>query len=302
MVGTWRGALLALKELRQKDESIWILSVVKDVKMEWDAWKEAFAKTEEPLGWYFAGRLSDGRERVDFYKKSAEGGCSWGQAAYGGYFENGFELAEKDEKIFVEWLEKAAAQKNPRAMDWLGDWFCWDGGNDKEKAVSYYGSGAELGWKGSMLSLAVMRRRGKGCAGDLRQAAIWSAKVSYSYLFWNQLEDARRALESGVTEDLDCDSNQLCYLLGWGLYWYQHGSKEWKSQNYGTRSFGKHCLDFYCACIELQQKSILAFLLFWNRTTGRMKEPGRMIAQMVWEERETNLLLKFGEQTGSILF
>jgi hypothetical protein len=40
------------------EESIWISSVVKDVKMTWIALKEAFAKTEEPLGWWFAGLLS----------------------------------------------------------------------------------------------------------------------------------------------------------------------------------------------------------------------------------------------------
>jgi hypothetical protein len=45
------------------------LSVVKDVEMEEIALIEAFAKTEEPLGWYFAGKLSDGREQFDFYKK-----------------------------------------------------------------------------------------------------------------------------------------------------------------------------------------------------------------------------------------
>jgi hypothetical protein len=54
-------------------ESIWIGSVVKDVEKEWDALKEAFAKTEEPLGWYFAASLSsDRREGFDLCKKSAE--------------------------------------------------------------------------------------------------------------------------------------------------------------------------------------------------------------------------------------
>jgi TPR repeat protein len=86
--------------------------VVKDVEMEKSALKETFAKTEEPLGWYFAGRLSNGREVVDFYKKSAEGGCSWGQAVYGWYFKQG-DFVEKDEKVYVEWLEKAANQNNP---------------------------------------------------------------------------------------------------------------------------------------------------------------------------------------------
>jgi hypothetical protein len=56
------------------EESIWILSVVKDVEMEESALREVFAKTETPLGWGFAAMLSGGREQFDFYKKSAEGG------------------------------------------------------------------------------------------------------------------------------------------------------------------------------------------------------------------------------------
>jgi hypothetical protein len=36
------------------EESIFILSVVKDVEMKDSALIEAFAKTEEPMGWYFA--------------------------------------------------------------------------------------------------------------------------------------------------------------------------------------------------------------------------------------------------------
>ena len=66
------------------EESVGIMSVVKDVEMKESVLKEAFVKTEEPLGWYFAGRLSYGREgKFDFLKKSAEGGCSWGQVWYG---------------------------------------------------------------------------------------------------------------------------------------------------------------------------------------------------------------------------
>jgi hypothetical protein len=41
------------------EESIWIRSVWKGTEMEDSVLKEAFAKTETPLGWYFAGRLSD---------------------------------------------------------------------------------------------------------------------------------------------------------------------------------------------------------------------------------------------------
>jgi hypothetical protein len=105
-------------------------------------------------------------------------------------------------------------------------------------------------------------------------------------VFWNLLADAKRALESRATEDLDCDFNQLCYLLGWGLYWYQYETGRWNNQG----------LDYYCSCVELQQKSIVTFLLCWNRTTG-VKPPGQIIAEMVWEGREDNLVKTFDEES-----
>jgi TPR repeat protein len=273
------------------EQSIWIRRVVKDVKMEKGALIEAFAKTEEPLGWYFAGELSDGREGFEFHKKSAEGGCSWGRVKYGNYFDRG-EFVEKDETVYVEWLENAMNQNNPDAMDRLGDWFRGKG-NDKEKAVVYYRGAAELGWKDAMLSLVEMLRLGDGCVNDLRQAAIWSAKGD-SGVFWELLRDASGALEGGVTDDLDYDFNQLCYALGWGLYWYQHGryqhgSEDWNEQDDKDQGFGNRCLDFYCSCVELQQKSIFTFLLCWNRMTG-VKGPGQMIAEMVWEAKEDNVV------------
>jgi hypothetical protein len=195
------------------EESIWILSVVEGVEMEWEDLREAFSKTEEPLGWYFAGKFAgDEREGFDFYKKSAEGGCSWGQVAYGAYFRNG-EFVEKDDQVYVEWLEKAANQNNPWAMTALGLWFRKEG-DDKEKAVSYFHAGAELGWKWSIFWLAVMLENGEGRAKDLRQAVIWSAKGGESHVFWNLLEDAKGALESGAMENSDCDFDQLCFSLG----------------------------------------------------------------------------------------
>jgi hypothetical protein len=236
----------------------------------------------------------------DFYKKSAEGGCSWGQLEYGLYFRNR-EFVEKDEKVFVEWMEKAASQNNPKAMVQLGEWFRLEEWGE-EKAVSYYRTAAELGWKDSMYFLSYMLKNGIGCERDLRQAVIWSAKGD-SKFFFELLEES--SFRRGATEDLDYDFNQLCYGLGWGLYWYQYGSEEWKSRDFGVKSCGKHCLNYYCFCVELQQESIFIFLLCWNRTTGRVKEPGRMIAQMVWEGKEANVLLRFGgkrESRGCILF
>jgi hypothetical protein len=263
------------------EESIWIVSVLKAVEMEKNAWKEAFAKTEEPLGWYFAGYLSDGREQFDFYKKSAEGGCSWGQLEFGEYFESG-DIVEPNPIVRREWLEKAANQNNPCAMCWLGDWFRHDG-NDKEKAVSYYRAGAELGWKKPLYTLMQIFRYGEGCVKkDLGQAAICSAKGG-SGIFWLILREAREAFESRTTNDLDCDFNQLCYALGWGLYWCLYRRNEWNSLRDELQTFGQCCFDFYVATLELEQESIFTFLLFWNRTVG-VKDAGVLIGKMVWKD------------------
>jgi hypothetical protein len=148
-----------------------------------------------------------------------------------------------------------------------------------------------------MHSLANMLRNGVGCEKDLRQAAIWSAKVP-SFAFLNLLGDPRRALESGATEDLGCDFNQLCYSIGWGLYWYLYDSDGWNRRGDKAKAFGNCCIDYYCSCVELQRKSIFSFLLWWKRTTAGVKGPGQMIAQMVWEEREDNLVKTFEETAG----
>jgi hypothetical protein len=276
------------------EESAWIISVVKDVKMKEGAWKEAFAHTDEPLGWYFAGKLSDdGRERFDFYKKSAEGGCSWGQVGCCWYFEDEGDVVEQDRKAYVELLEKAANQNNPWAMQELGQWFRGEAeGNDEDKALAYYRAGAALGWKYSMRLLSMMMSNGEGCAKDVRQALFWGAKGD-SWEFWGALQDVRQSCEKGATKQLEGDFNQLCYSIGWGLYWYLYGTGDWIWRSDGRKAFGNRCLDFYCSCVELQQKSIITFLLFWNRTTGGVKEVGVIIGTMAWEGREDNLVKEF---------
>jgi hypothetical protein len=212
--------------------------------------------------------------------------------AYGAYFRNG-EFVEKDDQVYVEWLKKAANQNNPKAIFWLGCWLQIEG-RDTDKAYSYFHAGAEFGWKDSMGLLAVMLRDGEGCEKDLGQAVIWGAKGD-SWAFWDILQDARRALKSAATEDLDCDFDQLCYLLGWGLFWHQYEREALRPDV--QKAFANQCLNFYCSCVELQQKSIFAFLLFWNQSIG-IKGPGQIIAQMVWEQREDNLVRTFEEIDG----
>jgi TPR repeat protein len=272
------------------EESIWITSVVKDVAMEWDALKEAFAKTETPLGRYFAGKLSGGRERFDLYKKSAEAGCSWAQLEYGWYFKTGY-IVEKNMSVYLEWEEKAANQNNPQAMFHLGYWCQFDV-DDDDKAFPYFLAAAELGWKKSMSWLANMLMEGEGCAKDWRQALIWSAKGNAS-VFQRILDEAKRKSEGKAAEDLDCNASQLCYTMGWALFWSIHGDERWNGLTDTDKTFGNRCLDYYCACIELQQKSLFTFLLCWNQMAGGVKGPGQMIAKMVWEGREDNLVKVF---------
>jgi hypothetical protein len=277
------------------EESMWITSVVKDLEVEVSALKQAFVKTDKPLGWYMAGLLSGwGREQFDFFKRSAAGGCSWGQVAYGWYFNAGGGFVQGDEKTLLEWLEKAAQQNNPWAMCMLG--YLFRERKDPDKAFSYCLAGAELGWSNSMDWMAITLRTGEGCTRDLRQAVIWSVKGSDSKVFWEVLGEAERALGIGARADLGCDFNQLCYFLGWGLYWYLYGREDWNKQRTPYKAFASHCLDYYCSCVELQQESIFTFLMFWKRSTGGGKDVRQLIGKMVWEERETRLVRNFEQK------
>jgi hypothetical protein len=274
------------------EEAIWIWSVVKDVDMEKTALKAAFAKTEKPLGLCLAGKCLAGGdfwfsiERFHFFKKSAEGGCSWGQVEYARCFEYGNTFVARDTDVCLEWLEKAANQNNPMAMDRLGDWFLT---RERERAAYYFLGGAELGWKNSMIWVSQLLKDGTGCKQDLRQAVVWSTKGNlYSYVYWKILEEAKAEVETGRGGNFDCSLNQLCFTLGWAMYWYKYGSMDRKDD------FANRCMNYYCSCIESQQKSIFTFLLFWNRSTG-VKQVGKIMGQWVWKEREDNLVKSFGQ-------
>jgi hypothetical protein len=194
-----------------------------------------------------------------------------------------------DQRIYLEWLEKAVNQNNPLAMHAMGNWVR-EKGDDQEKAVSYYRAGAELGWKNSMVWLAKLLKNG---GKDLGQAAVWSAKGG-SKLFLELLEEIRGALENAADGDFD----RVCYALGWGVYWYVYGGRYWVKCSDKQAALAGRCLDYYCSCVEQQQEAIFTFLLCWNQMTGGVKGPGQMIAQMVWEQREDNLVKAFEWRKG----
>jgi tetratricopeptide (TPR) repeat protein len=266
------------------DEATWILSVVEGVKMEMIPLKDAFVKTEKPLGWLIGGWLHHDRERSKLYEKSAEGGCSWGQV----WFSSGF--ADDEEEIYIEWLEKAATQKNPEAISWLGELF-WEK-KQYDEALAYYRAAEELGWNRTVHKLADILRFGLGSQDeDLRQAVVYYAKGDCPSYFFSVV---RIACESHKTSDYDydCTVDQLCYSLGWGLYWHMYGTDDFNRESDEEKAFGTRCLDYYCENVELQQKSIFTFLLCWTDLVG-VKDVGVMIAKMVWEGREDNLVKWF---------
>jgi TPR repeat protein len=288
-------ALFERAAAKGHEEAIWIMSVVKDVQLEKDVWKEAFAMTEEPLGWWFAGQFTGwGRERFNLFSKSAKGGCSWGQLDYAWYLKRGHYVGE-DKKAYLELMEKAAKQNNPVAMSRLGDWCSRNGAAEKTTAFLHHVRAAQMGWKDSLDSLAEMLKHRKGCGKESRQAVKWSAEGN-AIEFWEQLGDARVAFKQGLTEDLDGNFNQMCFILGWGLYWYVCYNGEWDHRTIDETTFGLCCLNYYCSCVELQQKSIFTFLLYWNQRSGGVKGPGQMIGKIVWEGREDNLVKGFGSE------
>jgi hypothetical protein len=265
------------------EDSIWIASVVKEAEFELAGMSEAllysiesaFAKTETPMGWYMAGEL--------FWKKSAEGGCVWGIVGRGLYLKRRLdEVAVPDEKAYLECLEGAANQNNPQAMQMLGEWFRGKGG-DKETAVAYHQAAAELGWMPSMVQLWAMAKS----EGRLSEAVRWGAQARVIMApFWMMLRNAEKGNKK-------FQRPEVYYALGWGLYWHRYGGQKWNERNDRIKAFGNQYLDYYCSCVELQQKSIFTFLLCWNRVTG-VKDVGVVIAKMVWEGRENNLVKPFG--------
>jgi hypothetical protein len=90
--------------------------------------------------------------------------------------------------------------------------------------------------------------------------------------------------------------SELCYTVGWGLYWHMDGNAEWMNVVEELEVFGHQCLRYYCSAVEVQQKSIFTFLMAWNQLT-KVKEIGVMIAKIVWVGRDESLINQFGGRT-----
>ena len=283
-------------------ESCWICDVVKDMEVDDDENSKqtllhAFAETECPMGWYWAGRFCDfdSRTALDFYQKSSDGGYSWGQLMYGLYFFYG-KFVKKDEEAYLELLNKAVVQRNPQSMYMAGYWWYesnYSGKEEAEKARMWYQAASELRWQHAMYGLAAMCYFGEGGEKDLIQAARLGF-VRGGYYFWQVLGQAHAALETERTIGyLGCDFNLLVMELGKGLYWNCYGTSDWSMRtNDDEKKFGEKCLDYYCSVIELQQQAIFLFLQFWNKYV-KVKGPGQIIGRLVWQGRFEYLVKEF---------
>jgi hypothetical protein len=106
----------------------------------------------------------------------------------------------------------------------------------------------------------------------LFQAIEWAAKCSEE-CFWNTMPFVPDRL------DVNLHFNRFSYVAGRALYWHIYDPETWDEADFDLTQ-----LEYYCACVELQQKSIFTFLLCWNQITG-IKGPGTIVAKMVWETR-----------------
>jgi TPR repeat protein len=248
----------------------------------------AFRKLEDPLAWVFAGDFCEytSSARFHFYRRSAEAGCSEGQVCYADYFTNygadGFVV--KSEKVYVEWLEKAANQNSTRAMAALA-YFHEKNGNLKVM-WEFLMAAAELGNLQSMARIGSGYERGVGKPADLCEAMRWYFKGNKETRAYRIV----REILEGKMEICGGNVDRFCYCLGAGLFWHGHGMPMYNRQPLETTAVLEQALEYYCLNVDLQQESLLTFLMFWNRRSN-VKQVGSIIAKMVWNEREDKLIV-----------
>jgi hypothetical protein len=246
----------------------------------------AFGGLEDPLAWVFAGDFCQysSSARFDFYRRSAEAGCSEGQVSYADYFTkygaDGFVV--KSEEVYVEWLEKAANQNNTRAMAALA--YFYEQKGDFNLMWDFLLTAAELGNLHSMARIGSGYERGVGRPADLCEAMRWYFKGNQKRAY----RIVRDILEGKM--EICGNVDQFSYCLGAGLYWHGHGMPMYNRLPLETRAVLEKMLEFYCLNVGLQQQSLLTFLMFWNRRSN-VKQVGSIIAKMVWNEREENLIV-----------
>ncbi len=121
----------------------------------------------------------------------AEGGHPKAQHVLGMLYQNGLGV-EKDIKIAIYWLEKAAAQGLKEAESYLGHLYL-DGKvvtRDVDKAEKYMLLAAQHGEREAQVHLGLMYLDDKTAKKDLKSASIWLHAAALQ-----DSEEAKKALE-----------------------------------------------------------------------------------------------------------
>jgi len=93
----------------------------------------------------------------------------------------GGEGLPKDVDQAAGWLQKAAAQEHPAAMNAMGT-LCEEGAGvpkDEKKAVEWYEKSAKYGFPLAQMNLSEAYDNGKGVAKDEKKAVEWLAKAAH---------------------------------------------------------------------------------------------------------------------------
>jgi hypothetical protein len=265
------------------EEALWMRSMLIGVEKEQSVVKEAFAKSEEPLGWYLAGELcwrNEEEKQVALFKKSAEGGCSWAIIALAFLlkspdWQQGPRIASYDES-----LKEAIDLHNPRAIRIRGSENLY--AKMYEEAHKDYLAGAKLGWRAAMDGLVMIHRDGLlGGKVDFAQAVWWCGRAKKEYNFNQLVERIRIAyLKREIAVD---KKNEVFCRLGEAMYWQFERPLAYKGRRLEDNALMAKCLEFYLECVDLQCSAIYTFLLCWNLLTRGVKGPGQIIGKMVYE-------------------
>lgn len=177
---------------------------------------EKAANHDDPVALYYMGNLyheglgvdQDEEKAREFYLRAAEKGQADAQMITGvGHIMDGIILRDEEAQeakyvIAVDWLKKAAAQKQPEALFWLGDMTLKGLGTEENEAkgLAMIREASDKGNPNAMAMLGAFHWRGMyGFEKDLLKA---HALMVQSELKGNeQAETLREALENDMSKE-----------------------------------------------------------------------------------------------------
>ncbi len=216
--------------------------------------------------------------RGELLRRSAEGGCAWGQALFGWRFcAFGAKFA---------WMEKAVLQEEREAMYHLADrlWYGITGNKDKARARQLWLEAAYLGDAEAQFSV------GRHCCvdGSLEQLVWWrrSAVQHARYSVIASLELAKYAGKHVHRFDLG-GSGRIVFELGAAFQWHidsgngrVHGVK-WSNEDIVAAERAVALHDQWCA----EAKRALLCWIWVAHECGVNKDIRLVIANLIWDER-----------------